>query len=205
MLTFSRYRQNSDSYMICIKPIHKIHSYTCKILKSDGDIKVQWLAPKSNDLVSCWTKKCNGHLKVWWYWKKGKQCLSCQTILTLRYLSRPSTVLINYIKSGNSNRFNPTFLFIERICSNWCMGVNKFCTVLLQVLLWPLDIINHPRSAIELWLVTPSIFGTDHWTLVWPSDLRVPSSFGILSDIFKLTITYILYCVTFCWQSNGNP
>ena len=55
MLIFLRYRQNSD-YMIWIKPIHKIHSYTCKIFKSDGDIKVQWLAPKSNDLVSCWTK-----------------------------------------------------------------------------------------------------------------------------------------------------
>ena len=84
-------------------------------------------------------------------------------------------------------------------------GGTQLSSVLLQVLLWPLDIINHPRSAIELWIVTPSSFGTDHWTLAWPSDFRVPSSFGILYDIFKLTITYISYCVTFCWQSNSNP
>lgn len=173
MLTFSRYRQNSDSYMICIKPIHKIHSYTCKILKSDGDIKVQWLEPKSNDLVSCWTKKCNGHLKVWWYWKKGKQCLSCQTILTLRYLSRPSTVLINYIKSGNSNRFNPTFLFIEHIRSNWCMGVNKFCTFTSLVMTTG----HYQSSKISHWTLAC------HTIQLWHRPLNFSMTIGLQSSI----------------------
>lgn len=31
-----------------------------------------------------------------------------------------------------------------------------------------------------LWLVTPLEFGTDHWNLTWPSDLRVPSHSEVL-------------------------